>query len=191
MRETLHSHIFKLYSVVFSYPDERLGNWIVNGNLNELFEISLSSRDHRVITYHQWRQVNQEKVDQLLDNLQSEYTRLFINAYPHLLAPPYASYYREKTLFGKTTEMVLALYEHYNVQLSSHTSEMPDHIALMLEFLFHLTDHSVPSREIKKIVNDYYKWWVPQWVSRIEAHATLPFYRISGISLVNFLESEF
>ncbi len=187
MLKTLHSHIFKLYSVVFSYPDKRLSNWIAHGDLDELFEIFLTSGDQAVIRYHQWRRGS----DHLLDSLQSEYTRLFINAVPHLLAPPYASYYREKTLFGSTTEMVLHLYERYNFQLSSNTVEMPDHIAIMLEFLYHLTEDSVPWKEIKIIVKQHYKWWVPQWVARIKAHASLPFYEVSGSGLVNFLENEF
>ncbi len=71
--------------------------------------------------------------------LQVEYTRLFIGPFG-LLVPPYGSYYLEsnKELMGETTAAVSRIYLEAGLSIDEDFKELPDHIALELEFIYYL-----------------------------------------------------
>jgi TorA maturation chaperone TorD len=71
-----------------------------------------------------------------LESLAVEHARLFIGPF-HLVAPPYGSLYLDdaKTVMGKSTGKVSAFYGSCGLHLADDFHEMPDHIAVELEFL--------------------------------------------------------
>lgn len=71
-----------------------------------------------------------------LESLAVEHARLFMGPF-HLVAPPYGSMYLDdaKTVMGESTGKVTAFYESCGLHLADDFHEMPDHIAVELEFL--------------------------------------------------------
>lgn len=65
-----------------------------------------------------------------------EHARLFIGPF-QLVAPPYGSIYLDdaKTVMGESTAQVAAFYRANGLQLADDFMELPDHIAVELEFL--------------------------------------------------------
>jgi TorA maturation chaperone TorD len=66
-----------------------------------------------------------------------DYTRLFLGPM-QILANPYGSVWLEenRTLMGDTTMAVLALYQEGGFEIDDEFREVPDHIAVELEFLY-------------------------------------------------------
>ena len=71
-----------------------------------------------------------------LESLAVEHARLFIGPF-RLVAPPYGSLYLDdaKTVMGESTGKVSAFYGSCGLHLADDFHEMPDHIAVELEFL--------------------------------------------------------
>ena len=125
-----------------------------------------------------------------LQALQIEHTRLFINGVPHVLAPPYASVYADGgRLMGQPAERALRAYREAGLTISSASHALPDHLAVELEFMFHLgreelkaTDHGDTARADQMrqrsivFLNECLLPWVPAWRLRVEESARLAFY---------------
>jgi TorA maturation chaperone TorD len=71
-----------------------------------------------------------------LESLAVEHARLFIGPF-HLVAPPYGSMYLDdaKTVMGESTGKVSAFYGSCGLHLADDFHELPDHIAVELEFI--------------------------------------------------------
>jgi TorA maturation chaperone TorD len=70
------------------------------------------------------------------ESLAVEHARLFVGPF-QLVAPPYGSLYLDdaKTVMGESTGKVSAFYGSCGLHLADDFHEMPDHIAVELEFL--------------------------------------------------------
>jgi len=68
-----------------------------------------------------------------------EYSRLFLGPFK-LVAPPYGSVWldKQKTVMGDSTAQVATFYHAQGLQLADDFLELPDHIAVELEFLSYL-----------------------------------------------------
>lgn len=86
-----------------------------------------------------------------LEELAVEHARLFMGPF-QLVAPPYGSIYLDdsKTVMGDSTARVSAFYRANGLQLADDFHELPDHIAVELEFLSYLAHRQ---REAEKTGN--------------------------------------
>src|SRR4030066_31921 len=77
------------------------------------------------------------KVKQEESVMAREYTRLFIDSCPHVIAPPYGSFYQEKEglVSTKMISEVLYFYHEAGFTLKEDLHDLPDHIAHELEFM--------------------------------------------------------
>ena len=109
--------VFKLFSLIFSYPDEDTIHRIteLSSEFPELEELSLFREDN-------------------MEELQHEFTKTFISAHPSTPCPPYESYYREGIVYGESSVEVRKIYESRGLKYS-YESEPPDHISVELEYL--------------------------------------------------------
>ncbi len=123
--------------------------------------------------------------DDLVEALQVEYTRLFINGSPHTVAPPWGSVYMEKTLHGKFSEEVYLYYREHGCDLSPE-SEFPDHIIHLLEYSAFAVDNG---QELEPFLHRFFHPWFGEFSSRIRSGAQLSFYPII-ISLIDFFTKE-
>jgi len=122
-----------------------------------------------------------------LEDLQVEYTRLFINGMPHVVAPPYASVYLEKSLQGKYAENVLIYYRSLGYTLSEH-SDLPDNIIHQLEFLSFLAEDKDQQSE-EEFLSKYFLPWYKIFSNLIKKESQHPFYHVI-ISIIDFFTKE-
>jgi putative dimethyl sulfoxide reductase chaperone len=118
------------------------------------------------------------------------YTHLFLGP-PGILAPPYASFYLDKNceVMGPSTVNITKLYNRAGLGLDSDFNEMPDHIAVMLEFLYFLffqeavagtetnaerQKHLADTR--RNFLHDYMFTWIPAFCRKIRDAEEHPFY---------------
>ena len=94
-----------------------------------------------------WMQSHKDDGDIWLE-LQKNYTRLFINAMPKVPAPPYGSLYLEKEglVWGKTTVEAVKLYAEAGLNVAKHFTDIPDHFAAELEFMWYLIREEIKAR---------------------------------------------
>ena len=125
----------------------------------------------------------------LVDTLQVEYTRLFINAIPHIIAPPYGSFYLDgdHTLQGKSTRRARDFYRQYGYDIAD-TSEPADHIRFELEFLAALTrDNELEAEE--QFLKTIFRPWFISFYKRVLDDKGHPFYQVS-LKLIDMFTKE-
>lgn len=120
-----------------------------------------------------------------VENLLSEYTRLFIGPYK-LPCPPWESVYTspKKLMMQDAADQVRALYEGAGLTINS-AEVMPDHIGAELNFLALLlqrmnsrtdgTDHYLGTTE--KLLHDHLLKWTPDFTRDMEEAAETLFYK--------------
>lgn len=131
------------------------------------------------------------------DELGIEHARLFVGPFA-LIAPPYGSVYLEQSgqLMGDSTMAVQRLYQEAGLALE--VMEVPDHIALELEFLHFLSLRAAAaaaennpelSAEFAGRQSEFMKRWLCPWVfafcNNLRNGTESGFYR----TLANCLES--
>lgn len=118
-----------------------------------------------------------------LEDLQVEHTRLFINAVPSVLAPPYASVYAhaDGTLYGPIAEKTKAFYRQKGYSLAQN--DLPDHIVYELEFLAILAEQDQEACE--EFLKTLFLPWFPHFYERVLAEAQHPFYPVM-VKLIDF-----
>lgn len=126
-----------------------------------------------------------------INELLLDYTRLFLGP-SHTLAKPYGSVWLEgdKTLMGDTTMAVLELYREGGFDVDEEFRELPDHIAVELEFLYLLVyreyearlaedpDRLVSATTLKKhFLSQHLGQWVTRFTDTVKAEAQSSFYQ--------------
>ena len=122
-----------------------------------------------------------------LEDLQTEYTRLFINGFPHTAAPPYGSVYLDRTLRGRYSDEILDFYRSLGYSFRP-TEDLPDHIVYQLEFLSFLAeDRNRPGEE--EFLRRFFLPWFGMFAERVKGQANHPFYRII-VTIIDFFTKE-
>lgn len=120
-----------------------------------------------------------------LETLQVEYTRLFINAYPKVIAPPYESFWREKEIYGEATIKIKKLYAACGLDTSKNWHDLPDHISAELAFLAYLEEnYSTEHFDIKqRLLEEHLKQWVNKFSEVVKNNTTLEYFKNLSILL--------
>ncbi len=123
--------------------------------------------------------------EKVLEDLQVEYTRLFINAVPQVPAPPFGSVYLEsgRSLYGKTTEKVRDFYREQGFDLADPAA-VPDEISLELEFLGRLAGQGRYEEE-GQFLSEFFRPWFVRFRDIVVAEAGHPFY-VALVKLIDF-----
>lgn len=112
--------------------------------------------------------------------LQNEYVRLFINALPEVPCTPYASVYLEGRCMGEKTVEIKKLYEKHGLI----TDEMPDHIAVELEFLNYLKHLELKGEPVESdlaMFVEHMLSWTPAFFKKVEEYDNTGFYKAVAI----------
>jgi len=125
----------------------------------------------------------------LLEWLQIEHTRLFINGVPATVAPPYGSVYRrgEGMLNGRSTEKTREFYRQHGFDLAS-PKVLADYLPLELEFLALLLEEE-RLEAVEEFLSVHFRPWFTTFADRVRQGAQLPFYRIL-VDLTDFFTKE-
>lgn len=135
----------------FSYPDADLVSFFLSEEIDEYAEcyrhLGIEQNDGigKIISW--LRERSDQKT--AIRELEVEYTRLFITAYPRIPAPPYASIYLEDDwlVWGNTTVETLKIYREAGLKVSDDFRDVPDHIAAELEFVSYLISSQLKASE--------------------------------------------
>ena len=126
-----------------------------------------------------------------VETLAVEHARLFMGPF-QLVAPPYGSIYLDdaKVVMGESTARVAAFYSACGMQLAADFPELPDHIAVELEFMSWLAYKQREAQslgemdEVKRFVKLQLEFldkfllpWLEPFTSAIIADGEAPFYR--------------
>ena len=180
---TTLADIFAFLALLMRYPEASFFDDEFLDTLEDLLKsLDLQPHQERIAS---WRS---SIADQLLD-AQVEYTRLFINAAPHLIAPPYGSVYleSERSLQGKSTETTRDFYRRYGFDIINK-AEPADHISLELEFLSCLyRQEEVTAAE--KFLRTIFLPWFEQFYQQLMPELRHPLYEVS-IQLISFFVQE-
>lgn len=171
---------YQLLSALYYPPDDSLGD-----NLHALAEV--------------WG-VSQPDLLPLVARMQQEadphalllaYTPLFLGPFK-VLASPYGSVYLDgkREMMGASTQEVARLYRQAGLDMSATSKEVPDHIAIELEFMYYLlysqmealerddseTAHNWLARQID-FLDRHLGRWIDPFASAIVKNTSSLFYR--------------
>jgi len=177
------SNIYAFLALTMRYPQAAF----VTPPFLDTLESLLASLDWQpaLAEVGQWRQ---QPINHL-DDLQTEYTRMFINAAPRMAVPPYASVYLDGDgcLYGRTTEKTRDFYRQAGYDLTDET-EPADHISHELDFLAALTGEGRYSDE-ELFLQTLFRPWFERFQEKSMKEARHPFYKAS-IQLIDFFTKE-
>jgi len=147
---------------------------------------------------------NASSLDELLDRLRWDYTRLFIGP-EKLPAPPWESVYlsRDGLLFQKQTMEVRRLYRQFGYVPINYPHEADDHLGLELDFLFKLASRTKEEIDQKKFdpaldllkeqssfLEEHLLKWIPSFVEDVHEAAETSFYQGLAKILHGYLEQD-
>jgi TorA maturation chaperone TorD len=192
-RSTARSLIYNILSLCYVYPDEKVYASIAGGEWIRGFREALHLLDENAFDEY-LRAIEQafsEPEEGEQPAMAREYTRLFIDAFPHVIAPPYGSFYLEKEglVSVKTASEVLRFYREADFNPKEDVHDLPDHIARELEFMGILAgeESQVSGKEKIKLeeiqmtfLSRFILPWVPTFCEKLAEHSRYPLYRHLG-----------
>ena len=144
--------------------------------------------------------------EELIEDLAVEYARLFVGPGKHI--SPHESVHLKNEeggglLWGEATAKVKKFIESAGFEYKSDYCEIPDHIAVELEFMQGVTERECRAwnekdddgvfsclETEKKFIEEHLVRWVPLFCEEIISYAELPFYREMGKLTKRFIEFE-
>ena len=196
--------IYRFLARCFSHPDRELIELIDSARLEEFLQswryLGLEASES-ITRAADWLTKWPSPETALLE-LEKEYTRLFITAYPKVVAPPYSSMYlnKERLVWGRSTSEVARLYEAAGLSIHKDFHDIPDHIAAELEFASYLIveqqkdreNGSTPGEELcslgQRFLEEHLFRWAPSFLKQILECSTAVFYRDIALTAREFLE---
>ncbi len=137
------------------------------------------------------------------EELRVEYAKLFVGPF-ELLAPPYGSVYLEDggRVMGDSTMKVIAEYQKEGLAGSDDYKDLPDHIAVEMEFMSYLfykereamqkSDLDTARQYIEKqecFLDTYLRPWVPLFCEKIKEGTGNSFYSaLAGCVLIFIMD---
>ncbi len=140
---------YRYFSLMFSYPTE--------ATLGQIRDMSNKNGDVAGL-------LSRDALQAIpLEEIQAEYTRMFISAYPQLLCPPYESYYREGLVYGNSSVAAHEWYRRHGLDFTFE-GEPPDHVSIELEFLAITKDVAF----LEKL-----REWIYEFTKRVKNHSVI------------------
>ncbi len=134
LRHLARADVYRLLSACFYQPEEIFLEEELFGQLKtSMAKASPQRVPDGASLESSFRNAGQEA-------LQLDYSRLFLGPF-EIPAKPYGSVYLdgEKVVMGDSTLQALALYREGDFEIAEDFREMPDHVAVELEFLYLLS----------------------------------------------------
>ena len=123
------------------------------------------------------------------EDLRVDYTRLFLGPFG-IRAKPYGSVYLDGSniVMGDSTMAVLALYREGGFRVDEAFTEMPDHVAVELEFLYLLNarlgeghvetiERERLARVKRLLLDEHLGRWIVPFTEAVKSGASTDFYR--------------
>ena len=193
--ERVRGHCYKMLAVCF-YPPERevLLEENLLGNLADTLERAYP--ETRICAGEMEKAIRQTGDEELA----VDHARLFVGPFG-LKAPPYGSLYLDGDgkVMGNSTMQVIQIYEEEGLEIDGEFTELPDHVAVELEFMYYLAHrtaeafeegvidccvHSVTAQQ--KFLSEFLLPWLEPFCDKIRQEAETVFYRALADCLLIF-----
>ncbi len=169
----MNTEFYRTFSLIFHRPDRDFTQYLRSGFLTDIQCLG----DEAIAGFSRFLDEHQgQDDDEFFNTLAVEYTRLFINGMPRATCLPYESVYREGTVMGASTLAVKARYSQAGLQVLDGFGDLPDHVAVELEFLYYLLDKG-DGEAHDSFLRDHLSQWVPAFSEAIDQNGQLFFYR--------------
>ncbi|MCF6246020.1 MAG: molecular chaperone TorD family protein [Desulfobacula sp.] len=180
--EKTRQDIYEIFANCYRLPKKSIAE-----KLNTLSDhlLYLDSKAAQYINYMQ------TGLDQNFEMLTIEFSRLFIGPYS-LPTPPYGSVYieKERKVMGDSSMDAKKRYQHCGLDISDDIQEVPDHIAIELEFMFCLIFKEIESIRTnlpeqtqetlyhqESFLTDHLNRWIPDFADAVIEHSKIEYYR--------------
>ena len=142
-KERFRADAYRFLSACFCLPQKEL--FIQENIFKTLTNALIHSCPEAAVFSSEMERAFSEKGE---EELKVEYARLFVGPY-ELKAPPYGSVYLdgERRVMGNSTMEAIRLYEEAGLVIDQGFKELPDHIAVELEFMYYLIHKEVEALE--------------------------------------------
>jgi TorA maturation chaperone TorD len=194
--------MYKIFSAAFLPPTpERLGDLIAGADVLEAMGLPY------LAFYTEWLPWRQalNSVHDVID-IEVEYVRMFATGVAGAASPPTESFYTADPIRGEVGEVLANLTATYNncrLEPTGAVSDTLDHIAIELEVMSALCAREAEARgdedERRTIITlgneqsfleDHLMVWLPQFVARIVAAGSVPFYATLGPAVASFVHHD-
>jgi TorA maturation chaperone TorD len=194
-KETLTGELLLLSllgRVIYNYPNERA--WYQSLFEDDIFsEVPFATyQDETKTGLGLIQQRGKAGITDLnFENMQADYTRLFVGV-GKVLVPPYESVYfnQDRLVFQERTLEVRAWYKRFGLEAERKNHEPDDHIGLELLFLSHLASLGIHALEEedhvqfnelldaqREFLSEHLLRWGPVWAKLVKKHTATDFYR--------------
>lgn len=182
----MNKEFYKIFSLIFHRPDREFAKYLKNGLVKDIGFL-----DSAAITgFSAFLEENREKNDdEFYKKLAVEYTRLFTSAIPAVPCPPYESIYREDIIMGNSTLCVLECYDNAGLKIVEKFRDLPDHVAVELEFLYYLSNYGYTEAH-DSFMGEHFSRWVPKFCEGVEKNDSIGFYGHAARVLREFVEKK-
>lgn len=126
-------------------------------------------------------------------NLEVEYSRLFILAFPNATVQPYGSYWieTEQCLMGRSTMEVKEMMAEYGIEVAENTGLLPDHIVSELEFMAYLANQDdEKALQTQRQLLEHLIRWTPQFITALKKAEPVPYYQLTADFLDQLINSD-
>lgn len=179
---------------VYFYPDDKQRGWLESLAAEDVFSEAPFASDHDdTKTGLQFLQKWAEKglTREVFEDMQVDYTRLFLGPDKVIAAPWESVYFSEERLtFQEQTLGVRSWYHRFGLEAEKIHQEPDDHIGLELLFLSHLATLGIQALNEKDevrfkenleaqrgFINDHLGTWALDWCELVEENARTNFYK--------------
>lgn len=176
LRHLAMADVYRLLSACFYQPEEAFLEEDIFGQLKTAVAALTPAREAAAEAMDgSFRDAGSEA-------LMLDYTRLFLGPFG-ILAKPYGSVYLddENTVMGDSTMNVMELYREGGFEVAADFREMPDHVALELEFIYLLTlKLAAEPQDIslkRRFLEGHLGQWVGQFADAMRKGAKTNFYK--------------
>lgn len=194
--------MYKVFSAAFLPPvPERLGDLIAGADTLEAMGLPYLAFYSEWLP---WRQALNSVHDVI--ELEVEYVRMFATGVAGAVSPPTESSYTADPIRGEVGEVLASLrsaYNDYRLEPTDAVADTLDHISIELEVMSALCAGEAEARgdendrrtivtleNERSFLADHLMVWLPEFVDRIAATETVPFYATLGPAVASFVHHD-
>lgn len=176
----MDKEVYRIFSLIFHRPDPAFARYLRSGFLTDIQFLGNDVVAGFADFINEHTKLDDEEFFELVS---VEYTRLFVNAVPNVPCPPYESVYREGMLMGLCTQAVLNGYQEVGLKILDDFHELPDHLAVELEFLYYVSAKGDQAAH-DSFLREHLSTWMPAFGQAVQEKGRLTFYKLAAAVLV-------
>ena len=173
---------YKLAWLGFSYPTVKTVEEITSGEFTRGMQETASKLNFEVPdrSLSKAKSFSEEATEFNLEKMENEYVRLFISDTGGPSVYPHASYYLDGEVMGKSVQAIVDEYSSTGFSKSSRYSGQPDHISVLLEYMFKLSlniDNGF-LEEQARFYDEYVMPWHGEFTEKVIRETDNEFYKL-------------